>query len=55
MNLENFNQNHASDIPMQQGACHEFVENMSDWKIVKEYEEKGVSGFKVSAKSFISE
>ena len=51
MNLENFNQNHASDIPMQQGACHEFVENMSDWKIVKEYEEKGVSGFKVSAKN----
>lgn len=47
----NFNQNHASDIPIQQGACHEFVKNMSDWKIVKEYEEKGVSGFKVSAKN----
>jgi len=38
------------DIPMQKQACHDFVAQQSDWKIVKEYSEKGVSGFKVSAK-----
>lgn len=46
----NANDNHESDIPMQRDACHEFVKHMPDWKIVKEFEEKGVSGFKVSAK-----
>lgn len=34
---------------MQKQKCHEFAEKMG-WVIVKEYSEKGVSGFKVSAK-----
>ena len=37
------------DIPMQREACHEFAEKMG-WTIGKEFLEKGVSGFKVSAK-----
>lgn len=37
------------DIPMQKQKCHEFAEKMG-WDIVKEFSEKGVSGFKVSAK-----
>ena len=37
------------DIPMQKEACHEFAERQG-WEIVKEFSEKGVSGFKVSAK-----
>lgn len=37
------------DIPMQKTACHEFAERQRDWVIVKEFYEKGVSGFKVSA------
>lgn len=37
------------DIPMQKQSCHEFCEK-NGWAIVKEYSEKGVSGFKVSAK-----
>jgi len=37
-----------NDIPMQKQACHEFVERQG-WKIVKEFYEKGVSGFKVSS------
>ena len=36
------------DIPMQKIACREFVEEKG-WVIVKEFYEKGVSGFKVSA------
>ncbi len=36
------------DIPMQRIACHEFAEKMG-WTIIKEKEEKGISGFKVSA------
>ena len=36
------------DIPMQRIACREFAEKMG-WTIVIEKEEKGVSGFKVSA------
>ena len=46
----NTSENHENDIPMQRGACHEFVKYRQDWEIVKEFEEKGVSGFKVSAK-----
>jgi len=38
-----------NDIPMQRGACHEFVSQQRGWVIVKEFEEKGVSGYKVSA------
>ena len=36
------------DIPMQKTACREFAAKQ-DWTIVKEFEEKGISGFKVSA------
>lgn len=36
------------DIPMQREACREFAERMG-WIIGKEFYEKGVSGFKVSA------
>ena len=37
------------DIPMQKEACRNFAEGQ-DWEIVKEFSEKGVSGFKKSAK-----
>lgn len=37
------------DIPMQKQRCREFAETQG-WEIVKEFSEKGVSGFKVSAK-----
>lgn len=37
------------DIPMQKQRCHEFSKE-NDWVIVQEFYEKGVSGFKVSAK-----
>lgn len=38
------------DIPMQKQYCREFAKRQTDWKIVKEFSEKGVSGFKISAK-----
>lgn len=37
------------DIPMQKQRCHELAE-AQNWDIVQEVSEKGVSGFKVSAK-----
>jgi len=37
------------DIPMQKQRCHEFADEKG-WEIVREFSEKGVSGFKVSAK-----
>lgn len=37
------------DIPMQKQRCHEFAAEHG-WEIVKEFSEKGISGFKVSAK-----
>lgn len=37
------------DIPMQKQQCHEFADEKG-WNIVKEFSEKGVSGYKVSAK-----
>ena len=37
------------DIPMQKEACRDFAEGQG-WEIVKEFSEKGVSGFKKSAK-----
>jgi site-specific DNA recombinase len=40
-------ENHA-DIPMQRKACHEFADKMG-WIIVREEQETGVSGYKVSA------
>lgn len=38
------------DIPMQKQSCHEYCQHQPDWEIVREFSEKGVSGFKVSAK-----
>lgn len=37
------------DIPMQRIACKEFIEQKNNWKLVKEYSEKGVSGYKKRA------
>lgn len=37
------------DIPMQRQVCHEYAEK-NGWEICREFYEKGVSGFKVSAK-----
>lgn len=39
------------DIPMQKQFCREFVQRQAGWEIVKEFSEKGVSGFKISAKN----
>ena len=38
------------DIPMQREACREFAERMG-WNIGKEFLEKGISGYKVSAQN----
>ena len=38
------------DIPMQKQFCREFVSGHPDWHIEKELYEKGISGFKKSAK-----
>ena len=38
------------DIPMQKQCCREFNDRQPGWVIVKEFAEKGVSGFKKSAK-----
>lgn len=38
-----------TDILSQQIACKEFIERQLGWKLVHEYYEKGVSGYKVSA------
>jgi len=37
------------DIPMQKQACRDFAERQG-WEVVKEFYEKGISGFKVSSK-----
>ena len=42
-------QGEKDDIPMQKQFCREFA-NTQGWSIIKEFSEKGVSGFKVSAK-----
>lgn len=39
----------GGDISMQRNACRNFVDKQG-WTIVKEYTEKGVSGYKVSVK-----
>lgn len=39
------------DIPMQKQACREFAERQNGWVIKKEFLEKGISGFKVSAEN----
>ena len=36
------------DIPMQQQACRAFCRQMG-WEMIREYKEKGVSGYKKSA------
>lgn len=38
-----------NDIPMQKQSCREFAERQKGWVIKKEFQEKGVSGFKISA------
>ena len=38
-----------NDIPMQTTACHEFAGRQADWVIQREFSEKGISGYKVSA------
>lgn len=40
-----------NDIPMQRNACHDFVARQEGWSILKEFSEKGVSGYKVSAEN----
>ena len=39
----------VDDIPAQKTACHEFAKRQQDWCIIKEFCEKGISGYKVSA------
>ena len=38
------------DIPMQKQYCREFCKQHPGWEIINEFSEKGVSGFKKSAK-----
>ncbi len=38
------------DIPMQREFCRDFISGHPDWKLEKELYEKGVSGFKKTAK-----
>lgn len=40
---------YGDDIPMQKNACKDFIAKQENWTLVKEYIEKGVSGYKVSA------
>lgn len=37
---------------MQKQCCREFCNRQSGWIIVREFAEKGVSGFKISAKDW---
>ena len=39
-----------NDIPMQKQSCREFAQKQG-WCIIKEFQEKGISGFKVSAQN----
>lgn len=43
------NQTDKDDIPMQRMSCHDFAQKKG-WSICKEFFERGVSGYKVSAK-----
>ena len=38
------------DVPMQKQYCREYSQRQTGWEIIKEFSEKGISGFKVSAK-----
>ena len=39
------------DIPMQRRECKDFIDRMEDWAFYDERMEKGVSGYKGSAKN----
>lgn len=43
------NDKNENDIPMQKTACRDFASSQQDWTILKEFFEKGISGYKVSA------
>ncbi len=43
-----YDEQNTADIPMQRKACREFADKMG-WQIVREEQENGISGFKVSA------
>lgn len=43
------NSSNGGDIPVQQNACLAFIKGKENWTLVKEYYEKGISGFKVRA------
>lgn len=38
-----------NDIPMQKQSCREFANHQQGWVIQKEFQEKGISGYKISA------
>lgn len=38
-----------NDIPLQKNACREFIAKQPNWVLVKEYYERGVSGYRLSA------
>ena len=38
-----------NDIPLQKQSCREFAKHQPGWVIQKDFQEKGVSGFKISA------
>lgn len=40
-----------NDIPLQYIECHKFCEAQENWSIEKEFYERGVSGYKVSAEN----
>lgn len=47
--VSTMNQVEKDDIPMQKQDCREFASHQG-WEVTKEFSEKGISGFKVSAK-----
>lgn len=46
--VSDITQSEKNDIPMQKIACHAFAESKG-WKIIREFTEIGISGYKVSA------
>lgn len=42
--------NDKYDIPLQSRECKKFIDLHPDWKLIEEKVEKGISGYKVSAK-----
>lgn len=40
----------SDDLPLQKNACRNFIENKG-WKLIKEYTELGITGYKKSAAS----